>query len=349
MDWKDNILSDAYSVVDGYIYRDLHAKALEYLDDVMQSILSDREQDILRERYMKGTAYTTLGIKYAVSAARIMDMRKKALRKIRQEIKIRILSNGARNQEEAIQYLRSLPYEEKIKKNFLILRLHQRTSNTLGNQGVKTIGDVASFYQTSVPDIQGLSVETINKVRKLLSDIGALDRPGSTDAPHTDGRVMLESTQMLPHCIDILHSKDLYTLKDVENYFRTQSDLTRMEGIGDKAASTILLELSKVGLEIPDYAAPCLNPALSSPESITLMNTILEQLPDKRQIQEQKNGEVSSDLFYKEDMRLFCQKKANIMAVINLLEQRGGIVSLGFYEREKGYQNTQTIWYLELV
>lgn len=347
MDWKEKILRDACELFDGYLYRDLKEKSLEYLDDVMETTLNDRERDTLRMRYKDNASYVAIGEKYHVSGPRILDICRKAQRKIRLELKVRMLSAGARNQEEAIQYLQSLPYEEKIKKSILALRLHQRTSNTLIGKQVKTIGQLAALYETSAPYIPGLGVETINKIRKLLSECGALNRTTALANTGPDTNMPLELTDIFPHCIDLLHAQKIYTLQDIKNSFRTKSDLIRAEGIGQKAANTILAQLNDVGLEIPDYTDPCDKPVLSSPESITLMHSILESIQDKAS--DQNITSAPSSRFYRTGTRIFCRKKVNIMAMLDLLEQCGGHVSLGFYEKTRQYEEPVIWWYIELV
>ena len=85
-EWQDKISSNDDSVEDDYVEYDEHQNRVHQLNQAIETNLNQREQDIIRCRYLKEPADTLdiLSKKYGVSKERIRQIESNAYKKVRE-------------------------------------------------------------------------------------------------------------------------------------------------------------------------------------------------------------------------------------------------------------------------
>lgn len=187
-------LSEFYKVKDGYelIYDavfDIPSNVVlppDYRTSIAEAMqkLTDREQEILRERYFYSKTLEEVAEVHNVTRERIRQIEAKAIRKLRYPETKKMLSMGlaqyereklkAQNAETEAKVMQSLnrkPAElsDKLLTPITEMDLSVRSYNCLTRAGKKTLADIATLSDDDLFHIRNMGRKSVNEIRAKIN------------------------------------------------------------------------------------------------------------------------------------------------------------------------------------
>lgn len=340
--WKKNLMVSILKTDpqkwDQNVYQTLSQeswdKMIEVLDGILKTAISDQERVFIEKYFQDKKPLMMIADELNIPYKQLLILQKQVQQKIYKEWTIRSLCDGATTYMEAIQYLLSIPMEERLNCDVLVFRFNTKLFNALQKLGVTTIQDLKDLIiNNQTGKIKGIGNLSIEQIKTALFDCGVMTPKTSANPAH------LKIEDFLPQkkrAITRLNEQGIYTLKDLLDRTRTRVDILRLNGITKGVFHEILVQLKRRGLERNEFAEP----QERSKQSIEVREKFENSVLDFLNTQKQDTGS-----WFREGDRVFSYDGNLILSLANTLEQKGIMVSVGIYRNTPNAER----WYLELI
>ena len=227
------------------------------------SLLKDNEKEVVRLRYEEKKMWREVAEAMALSTARCEQIAAKAIRKLCHPKRLAFIRDGLQGadqkRKETIRDVESLPREGQIERlksvSVYECGLSVRAGNSLGRQGLSTLGDVVAFMDKDPIkplQIRSLGRNSLEEVIKKLEEYGVdcNDARKACDLSVDFQREDVAYLNLSVRLMNILHKNGLEKISAVKTLIEKDPyAFLRMHGMGQKTLQELIGRMEELGVD----------------------------------------------------------------------------------------------------